>query len=123
MPILSHPAPTELKHLRSRDGKIHLLDAGQRRGTMGNNGSHGDGNCWLLSTDCALTDSSISKSLPGPCKEGTLILPILFQDMKAKRGKVVWPRLHSLKKVEEDFKPRKSGVVVRMRTAPIGSSI
>lgn len=43
--------------------------------------------------------------------------------MKAKRGKVVWPRLHSLKKVEEDFEPRKSGVVVRMRKAPIGSSI
>lgn len=75
------------------------------------------------STNCALTDASTSKSLPGPCEEGTLILPILFQDMKAKRGKVVWPRLHSLKKVEEDFEPRKSGVVIRMRMALMGTSI
>ena len=87
---------------------------------MGNNGSHGDGNCWFLSTNCAPTDASIAKSPPAPCKEGSLIFPILFQDMKAKRGKVVWPRLHSLKKVEEDFEPRKSGVVGRMRKAPIG---
>lgn len=58
-----------------------------------------------------------------PVRKELLSSPILFQDMKAKRGKVVWPRLHSLKKVEEDFEPRKSGVVVRMRKAPIGSSI
>lgn len=123
VPTLSYLEPTGLKNLRPKDGKIHLLDTDQRRGTMGNNGCHGDGNCWLLSTDCVLTDASTSKSLPGPCEEGTLILPILFQDMKAKRGEVVWPRLHRLKKVEEDFEPRKSDVVIRMRPTPIGTSI